>query len=279
MNSVFHPGELQAQALVGVKAGSAAIREFMPDQHREFFLLLSYLLVASLDDDGAPRARMLSGPPGFVDSPTPTELRIRADTALAPGSAVGILGVDLSTRRRNRANGVVLANDDGAMTVAVRQSFGNCPQYIRLRQVVHVAPQPSTTESFEGLSAAARAMVEAADTFFVASTGGEYGVDVSHRGGPAGFVQVDGAVLTVPDYQGNRYFNTLGNLLVDQRAALLFVGFDSGDVLELTGRAQVDWDPRPSRAGEQGPGRRWRFQVERGSLQRAALPLRWQALE
>ena len=92
-------------------------------------------------------------------------------------------------------------------------------------------------------------MLEAADTFFIASTGGEYGVDVSHRGGPPGFVGVEGATLTVPDYQGNRYFNTLGNLMLDPRAALLVVGFDSGDVLELRGRAEIVWDPQPSAAG------------------------------
>lgn len=275
MNTPFHPGELQAQALVGVKAGAAGIRDYMPDQHRDFFTLLSYLLVATLDPDGAPRARMLSGPPGFVDSPEPTVLRIRAATDLAPGSAIGILGVDLSTRRRNRANGVVTSNDGRVVEVSVRQSFGNCPQYIRLRRVGLVPQEQHAAQPFEGLSEQARDMIRQADTFFIATTGGEYGVDVSHRGGPPGFVQVDGDTLTVPDYQGNRFFNTLGNLLVDERAALLFVGFDSGDVLELRGRAQVDWDPRASRAGEDGAGRRWRFRAERGGLQRAALPLRW----
>jgi predicted pyridoxine 5'-phosphate oxidase superfamily flavin-nucleotide-binding protein len=133
-------------------------------------------------------------------------------------------------------------------------------------------------QAFEGLSDDARTMVAGADTFFIATTGGDYGVDVSHRGGPAGFVSIDGDSLSVPDYQGNRYFNTLGNLLLDERAALLFVGFDSGDVLELRGRARVEWDTRASVAGQEGPGRRWRFQVERGSLQRGALPLRWQPL-
>jgi hypothetical protein len=282
MNGPFHPGELQAQARVGVTAGSAGIRDYMPDQHRSFFPLLPYLLMATRDPDGAPRARMLTGPAGFVDSPTPTMLRIAAATELSAGSVVGLLGLDFSTRRRNRANGTVSANDGRVLEVAVRQSFGNCPQYISLRSVRAVAPEQHAALSFDGLHPDAAALVRAADTFFIASTGGEHGLDhgldVSHRGGPPGFVTIDGDTLVVPDYLGNRFFNTLGNLLLDARAALLFVGFDSGDVLELRGRAEVEWDTRASVAGEDGGGRRWRFQVERGSLRRAALPLRWQPI-
>ncbi|MGO7969101.1 flavin-nucleotide-binding protein, partial [Rhizobium ruizarguesonis] len=66
----------------------------------------------------------------------------------------------------------------------------------------------------------ARQMVEGADTFLVASyvdrDNGERQVDVSHRGGNAGFVHIgaDG-VLTIPDFPGNRFFNTLGNFLVN----------------------------------------------------------------
>lgn len=279
MNGPFHPGELQAQALVGVTAGTAGIRDHMPEQHRSFFPLLRYLLVATRATDGAPRIRMLSGPAGFVDSLDATTLRIAAVTELQPGSAIGLLGVDLSTRRRNRANGVVLANDGTALTVSVRQSFGNCPQYIRLRAVESAPVQQQAPLRFDGLSDDARAMVAAADTFFIATSGGEYGLDVSHRGGPPGFVEMDtgGDTLTVPDYQGNRYFNTLGNLLLDARAALLFIDFERGDVLELRGRAEIVWDPQPSAVGGVA-GRRWRLQVTGGTLQRAALPLRWREL-
>src|SRR5262249_24476065 len=69
------------------------------------------------------------------------------------------------------------------------------------------------------------------------------GVDVSHRGGRPGFVRLgsDG-LLTIPDYLGNFLFNTLGNVERDRRAGLLFVDFASGDLLQLTGQAWIDWD-------------------------------------
>src|SRR3546814_14766932 len=70
----------------------------------------------------------------------------------------------------------------------------------------------------------------------------EQGADVSHRGGRPGFVRVtedDGrSVLTIPDFSGNQFFNTLGNIAINPRAGLLFVDFATGDLLTLTGRSE-----------------------------------------
>ena len=46
--------------------------------------------------------------------------------------------------------------------------------------------------------------------------------------------------LTVPDYRGNRYFNTLGNMLAWPRAAILVPDFETGDLLHLQGRLARD---------------------------------------
>ncbi len=276
MNTAFHPGELQAQALAGVTGASAGIRGYMPDQHRDFFAALPFMLVASLDPDGAPRAGVLCGAPGFVTSPDPGSLRIGAPApaGVVAGSALGLLGLDFATRRRNRANGIVTAVHADGFSVAVEQSFGNCPKYIQQRSVRAAAPEQHPALAFAGLSEAARAMVAGADTFFVATTGGHYGIDISHRGGPPGFVGVDGATLSIPDFQGNRYFNTLGNLLLDPRAALLFIDDASGDLLSLHGRAEIVWD-HAAGVSRMPVGRRWRLAVEGGCYRRAGVALRW----
>lgn len=265
----FHRGELEAQRRAGVVGNGGAIRNFMPDQHRLFFEQQRYLLVATLDDAGAPRAGVLHGAPGFVHSPDDTTLEVAARSDLAPGRPAGLLGLDFATRRRNRANGVVRSNADGKLVVDVRESFGNCPQFITVREVRAVAPGAPASHSFSGLDAQARAMVERADTFFVATSGGAHGVDISHRGGPAGFARIEADALAIPDFKGNRYFNTLGNMVLDDRAALLFIDFERGDVLELRGRAAISW------ASDAEGGRSWRFDCAGGTLTRAALPLRW----
>ena len=272
----FHPGERQAQALAGVHSSSAGIRAAMPMQHRDFFAGLRYVFAATLDADGQPRAQAWSGAPGFIDSPGANSLLIKvpaqAALSLHPGEPIGLLGLDLGNRRRNRANGVVRGTDQGALLVDVRESFGNCPQYITLRDVREAPAGPAAARSFEGLQEAA--LVAGADTFFIATSGGVHGVDISHRGGPPGFVGIAGDTLTVPDFNGNRYFNTLGNLLLEPRAALLFVDFEKGDVLELLGSVEIDWSGVPAVPGQAG-GRGWRFTVARGTLHKGALGLRW----
>lgn len=61
-------------------------------------------------------------------------------------------------------------------------------------------------------------------------------------GGPPGFLRLgaDGR-LWLPDYAGNRLFNTLGNLLQDPRCGLLFIDFDNGDLLHLHAEAELFW--------------------------------------
>lgn len=285
MESPFHRGELIAQTLAGTGApGMTGIRAFMPDQHREFFGLLPYLFVATTDADGWPVATVLTGRPGFIQSPDPNTLTVAAlpregepgAELFAAGRPFGALGLDFATRRRNRVNGRITAAGQGGLTLEVLQSFGNCPQYIQTRAV---APGPASTTPAAALAfptAEALAQIAHADTMFVATNaaGENGGVDISHRGGLPGFVKVAGDVLTIPDFRGNRFFNTLGNLVLDDRAALLFVDFETGDLLHLQGRAEIDWEP-PGGEWPEGVQRQWRFTVERAWRRPAALPLRW----
>lgn len=284
----FHPGEHAAQRLADVHISGAPIRGFMPDQHRDFFALLPFLPIATRDDSGAPIATILTGLPGFVVSPDSGTLRIMAHPApgdpIAPhftaGTPVGILGIDLATRRRNRANGSILSANANGLTVAISESFGNCPQYIQTRVIIDASASPQKPEFLSRLDADARAAIGSADTLFVASGSGSRdgmpaSMDISHRGGRPGFVRVDGDVLTIPDFRGNRYFNTLGNFVLDPRAALLFVDFFSGDLLHLTGTVEILWEQNEEIRSFAGAERLWRIKVTRGWRRRSALPFRW----
>jgi predicted pyridoxine 5'-phosphate oxidase superfamily flavin-nucleotide-binding protein len=277
----FHAGERAAQERAGIAPRGSAIRDAMPDQHRLFFAALPFIVTATVDDAGWPIATILTGPPGFITSPDAQTLWIAAtrdgdDPAgpwIKPGAPVGLLGIDLATRRRNRANGWIANAAAGRLTVAVKESFGNCPQYIHVRDIEPGNPARHPVEAMDRLDQPARAAILAADTLFVATSSG-YGVDISHRGGKPGFVRIDGETLTVPDYAGNRYFNTLGNLLLDPRAALVVPDFSGGDLLLVQGRTEILWDV-PDDLRLPGAERLWRLHVTRAWRRRGALPLRW----
>ncbi|WP_348748072.1 pyridoxamine 5'-phosphate oxidase family protein [Pseudomonas rhodesiae] len=293
--SPWHAGERQMQQSAGVAermamVGPKVIRDHLPEQHRDFYPLLPYLVLGAVDAQGLPWATLVEGAPGFVHSPDPQRLQIDslpaagdpARAGLRQGASVGVLGIDLNTRRRNRMNGRVGALDHEGLTVEVVQTFGNCPKYIQLRPVEGIARKPgSAVERNDHLDAAAQRLIRCADTFFVASyvdTDGERAVDVSHRGGNTGFVRVDGNVLTIPDYAGNLFFNTLGNLAANPVAGLLFIDFDTGDVLQLVGRTTLILDG-PQVALFEGAQRVWTVTVEHVVRRTAALALRWRFAE
>ncbi|MGU7811402.1 pyridoxamine 5'-phosphate oxidase family protein [Burkholderia sp. AW49-1] len=297
----FHAGELAVQQRAGVTeaagtAGRRGIRRFMPDQHRTFFAQLPFFVLGGVDAHGQPWATLRVGTPGFLTTPDARTLRIDGDAlpgdplagAWQPGAPLGGLGIEFDTRRRNRVNGVVRAIDGGALTIAVEQSFGNCAKYIQGRKPAFVARETVASiasDVSDRLSDADRALLAQADTFFVASAntsddaGAARGADVSHRGGMPGFVRVDDAhTLTTPDFSGNRFFNTLGNLQHDPRAGLLFVDFGSGDLLYVAARAEIVWDG-PLVASFEGAQRVVRFHVREVRRMRAVLPFRWSAVE
>ncbi|NET50596.1 MAG: pyridoxamine 5'-phosphate oxidase family protein, partial [Merismopedia sp. SIO2A8] len=170
----------------------------------------------------------------------------------------------------------------------VRQTFGNCPKYIQARQFDLLNFDPTTTKplhTFTTLGHAERTMIAAADTFFITTVyldetaSMAKGADVSHRGGKPGFVRIDGDTLTVPDFAGNCFFNTFGNIEVNPRAGLLFIDFKQGNLLYLTGRAEVIWDGNPEIALYAGAERLFKFHVEKGLHVEGSLPLSWSASE
>ena len=289
--SPWHAGEKTLQEKVGVAErmeafGQKVIRDYMPDQHRSFYHQLPFMVAASVDVLGRPWATLLEGPEGFVSSPDPRVLTIYttlpaddpATPGLVAGQAVGLLGIELHTRRRNRINGQIRQAAEGQLQVRVEQSFGNCPQYIQLRDYTRVAEPAQARVDATTLDATSVSMIQAADTFFVASYveqgDGQRAVDVSHRGGRPGFVKVVGNRLIIPDYAGNLHFNTLGNLLVNPRAGLLFIDFRNGNVLQLCGRAEVLLDS-PAIQAFDGAERLWTLEVEQAVWRPAAVSLRW----
>jgi predicted pyridoxine 5'-phosphate oxidase superfamily flavin-nucleotide-binding protein len=293
LGSPFHEGECAVQERAGVREraeylGQHMIRSVVPDQHRVLFTQLPRIFIGSLDKSGQPWASVLQGAPGFIRSPTPTLLQVGARPLpgdpladnLALGQPLGGLGIQLETRRRNRVNGKVVALAAQGFSLRVDQSFGNCPKYITVRELEARPPRPPPSGQVldvRALPPAALGCIERADTCFIASASAatpadgdkRQGVDVSHRGGPAGFIHrastEDGRLhLRIADYPGNNAFNTLGNLAVHPRAGLLVPDFTNGDLLSLACTCTIEWREKE---------RTLCFEVERALYWHAALPI------
>ncbi len=301
--SPFHRGEQAVQDRYGLKDqmdafGRKVVRSYMPDQHRDFYAGLSFLVIGTADEEGRSWAGVVSGPPGFLSSPTSTNLVSAALAHMAeptragmrPGAPIGLLGIDPTNRRRNRMNGTLVRVDETGFEVSVTQAYGNCPQYIQVRgsdaAQAGVGRSPVLTESGSALSTRARDIIRTADTFFIATQYAEagadaqvQGVDVSHRGGKPGFVKVEADdTLVVPDFSGNKHFNTFGNIHVNPRAGLSFIEFETGAILYLTGHAEVVYEGAELDAFR-GAERLLRFRPEDMRLVDGVMDQQWSLVE
>ncbi|ASY72064.1 pyridoxamine 5'-phosphate oxidase [Sinorhizobium fredii USDA 205] len=290
--SPWHDGEIKLQRQSGVETrmdevGRRVLRDHLIEQHREFYPLLPMVVLGAVDQRDDPWATLRAGRPGFLRAPDAHRLTVElsrepadpADGGMEDGASLALLGIDLGTRRRNRLNGRLDRHARG-FDISVDQSFGNCPKYIQLRQARFIRdpsepPSVPSTRSSE-LDDTARALVGQADTFFVATyadlPAGRQ-VDVSHRGGRAGFVRVgDDDWLTIPDFVGNRFFNTLGNIAVNPRAGLVFPDFSTGGLLQMTGEAEL-LSGQPEGGILEGAERYWRFRPRQIVWRADALPI------
>lgn len=297
--SPWHAGEVALQRQAGVaermeQVGRQVLRPYLIEQHRQFYPQLPFVALGAVDAQGNAWASLRAGRPGFLQAPDAFALRVElprdpadpAEAGMEDGAALGLLGIELHTRRRNRLNGSIRRRA-GGFDLLVRQSYGNCPRYIQQRDFSFAREAGLATalppRELGGLDTRARAMIAGADTFFVASyavgADGARQVDVSHRGGRPGFVRVDAdGALTIPDFAGNMFFNTLGNILATGRAGLVFVDFATGDLLQLSGAAELLADAAETGRFE-GAGRLWRFTPRRVVWRPDALPLRWSMRE
>jgi predicted pyridoxine 5'-phosphate oxidase superfamily flavin-nucleotide-binding protein len=296
MDDVFHPGEIEVQERAGVRDAAAKLgpRMVAPGLDATFaeFLSGQFLLVAGgRDHEGHVWASALVGPRGFAQATSPQRLLLHVlpgpgdpllDALDAGDVPLGLFALDAMTRGRIRVNGTARRVGD-EIEVAVAETFGNCPKYIQRRKPIGLLnegrPDAELTRA-DALDEAGRALVRAADTFYVATAHATRGADASHRGGRPGFVSVadDGTRLTFPDYQGNNMFQTLGNLTVDPAVGLLFVDWEQGTTVQVSGRGSVVWDDERL-ARTAGAQRLVDVEIEAVVVRRPGVPLRWELVE
>lgn len=254
----FHAGEIAVQTKAGVRRQAdrlaAGIRGSISAERHEFIAAQRMAVMGTVDRRGFVWASVVTGEEGFLQAPDEQTIRIAAIPAagdplienLARPAHAALIIPDLDARRRLRLNGRGQITD-GTIEIHAEQVYGNCSHYIQARAPIGEHEwRPGIAKAAvwaTDLSVDHQRLIALVDTFFIATDHPESGADISHRGGNPGFVRVAGSRrLAIPDYAGNNLFNTLGNIVANPRVGLLFIGFESGRTLQLSGRATIDWD-------------------------------------
>ena len=293
MESIYHSGEIKIQREAGaVEAAAGMERQVLPfiaHLYVDFIQSQRYVFVGAADNDGMAWGSILSGEPGFMRVINEKTLRIEAhpdgedpiSANFRDGIEVGLLLLDFSTRRRLRVNGSVTMGE-GDFSVLTRQVYANCTRYIQSRGCesgAEASLSPRETYRATSLTPEQRERIEKADTFFVASYHPAGGADISHRGGYPGFIQaVDAETIIWPDYNGNGMFNSLGNIVENPACGFLFLDFETGGTLQLSGNAEII---RDSGQAESFPGaeRIVKFRIGKIVERENATALRWSFIE
>lgn len=295
----FHEGELQVQERAGEleegRRNGRVLADSIMQGALKFVAQQPMVVFGSVDDGQNVWASVMFGPLGFATAPDERKVEFDLSHAginehdpfwknIERNPRIGTLFLELATRRRLRINGKISRSSADRLLLDVAVCYPNCPKYIQRRhiQFEDVGRSENAPSAIDGqsLNREQAALIQASDTFFVASAHAERGVDASHRGGPPGFVEVvDERTLRIPDYVGNSMFNTLGNLAVNPRAGLVFLDFERNRSLQLTGRVEILWDREDTAGRTGGTQRFWTFEIDRWRESETHAGLRWKFLD
>jgi len=306
-NNPYHEGELAVQARVKqtkiAQMNGRVITNCIPAGAIHFIEQQAMVVLGSLDSHGQLWCSAIFGEPGFLRAKDERTLELNLTMAgiskddplwtnLNANTNVGLIVIELGSRRRLRINGRLRKVSTDNYILDITQAYPNCPQYIQRRHISkankrvdkNISPPTQGTE----LNSTLRSFIENSDTFFVASAHAEinselstnYSVDASHRGGQPGFVQIiNNTLLRIPDYSGNSMFNTLGNFQSYPYAGLVFIDFKNKKLLQLTGTPEIIWqldDPDEETGGTQ---RYWQFEIKAWQQSQIPFDIDWELLD
>ncbi|WP_438464112.1 FAD-binding oxidoreductase [Marinomonas sp. PE14-40] len=268
----YHQGELAAQNKAGTRgaaselaAGKRRVLNFLAN-HDAFLAAQSFAAMSIVDlSTGSVWLTPLFAKAGDLSAVTENEIVISSHSipdndvlnAVESGTPFSLLGIDLNRRIRHRINGVALGfedsqfeeNNDRGLHLQVNEYTPNCPKYINRREIILDANNAESInrkakrEERTSLTEEDQGFIQAMDTLWIGSYAPDIGADCNHRGGKPGFIRVTSpTTIEWPEYRGNGMFFTSGNLEVNDRAGVTVVDFETGSMIQMTGRALVDWE-------------------------------------
>lgn len=241
----YHHGQIELQSEANTR-GVADMLAGWTGPVGEFCRTADMLVLALQDVGGELSYRVLSGAAPIATPIGPGQVllppAVVGDLCLDSAVPCGALAISLAQARRARLNGELEWTPQGYLLTA-SEAFTNCRKYIAPSHPVadglHGGP---VRREVLGLNDDRLAIaIAGCETSFLASVSPDGGLDVSHRGGPAGFLRFEPetARLAWDEYVGDGMFKSAGNIRATGKMALLVLDISSGDGYELRGRAEV----------------------------------------
>jgi hypothetical protein len=241
MSLTYHAGQIEVQT----EANTRPVAEMLADWVGPLgeFTMGADLIVLAARVDGAFEFATLSGAPPLVEpGDDGTSLLFPAPMFAQPEDGdtrlVGGIAISLAERRRARINGAMTC--DYEPVLQAHEGFTNCRKYIipslALEDGLHLGPQLRSEVALDDPWLAD--VVGRCETAFLASVSPQGQPDVSHRGGPPGWLQLDASSgrLAWPEYVGDGMFKSAGNVRACPDLALVAIDLESGDAVQINGR-------------------------------------------
>ena len=247
MAIVYHAGQREVQDEANSRPAADMLAERMGsrgERNLSFYARADLVVYATADECGVLRFGAASGSTGLLHPFDDASLSLPpCFPALAPGTQVGAIAIDLEGAARARVNGVV-EERDGARVLVSREEFINCRKYVApsvpLESGEYAGPEHREAVAFDDKDLLR--VLGAVETAFVATIDPAGQPDVSHKGGPAGFLRYEAAARKLQwiELIGNGTFRSAGNVRATGSIAVVALDLATGDAYELCGRGRYE---------------------------------------
>ncbi len=247
MAIVYHAGQREVQDEANSRPAADMLAERMGsrgERNLSFYGRADLVVYATADEAGVLRLGAVAGLAPLLFPYDDASLALPASiTALPSGTMVGAIAIDLESASRARVNGVIEARG-GTRVLVSREEFINCRKYVApskaLEDAEHAGPvqRDPVASDDDGLLR----VLSAVETAFVATVDPTGQPDVSHKGGPAGFLRYDATARKLQwiELIGNGTFRSAGNVRATGIISVVALDLSTGDAYELCGRGRYE---------------------------------------
>jgi len=241
----YHEGQIEVQTEANTRRVADVLASWVGPVG-EFCRTADMVVLSVRGLGGRLEFSAVSGAAPVVEVAGPSSVLIRLNEGQGPAVdgevSCGGIAISLAVARRARLNGSLRRSPEG-LVLEASEAFTNCRKYVApssaLESARHFGPVSRELVALDDPWVSD--VIARAETSFLASISPGGVADVSHRGGPAGFLRLDpeAGSLEWDEYVGDGMLKSAGNIRATGRMSLLIPDLASGDAVELAGHARV----------------------------------------